>query len=51
MEAIPNLILRLARASCRLLFAARSCRPFCCLEQTRRPTLSLKKSVQIHASS
>ena len=32
-----KLIWRLARASCRLSFAARSCRPFCCLEQTRLP--------------
>ena len=28
-----------ARASCRLSFAARSCRSFCCLDKTRRPTL------------
>jgi len=43
-----ELILSLARASCRLSFAARSCRP------STNPVArrcSLKKSVQIHASS
>jgi len=34
-----ELILSLARASCRLSFAARSCCPSCCLDQTRRLTL------------
>jgi len=34
-----KLILSLARVSCRLSFAARSCRPSCCLDQIRRPTL------------
>ena len=33
------LSLRLARASCRLSFAACSCCLSCCLDQTRRPTL------------
>jgi len=32
-----ELILVLARATCRLLFSACSCRPSCCLDQTRRP--------------
>jgi len=34
-----ELILSLARASCRLLFAARSGRPSSCVDQTWRPTL------------
>jgi len=35
----PILSLQVARASRRLSFAAQSCRPFCCLGLTRRPTL------------
>jgi len=34
-----ELILSLARASCRLSFTDRSCCPSCCLDQTLRPTL------------
>jgi len=34
-----ELLLSLARASCRLSFATRPCCPSCCLNQTRRPTL------------
>ena len=34
-----ELVLSLARASCSLSFAARSCCPSCCLDQTRHPTL------------
>ena len=30
-------VLSLARASCRLSFAAHSCRPSCCLNQTPNP--------------
>ena len=41
-------ILSLAQALCRLSFAARSCCPSCCLDQTRHPTLFAQ---EIHASS
>ena len=34
-----ELLLSLARASCRMSFATRPCCPSCCLNQTRRPTL------------
>jgi len=50
-ESYCELILSLARASCRLSFATRSCRPSCCLDQTRRPTLfaqEISKSTLAH---
>jgi len=40
-----ELILSLARASCRLSFAVRSCHPSCCLDQTRCKTLFAREQV------